>query len=289
MLRVGLMTETIYRYRGLKGALKTIKNLGFECADITLQRERKAKQMIGYFAGKDYKRKAQELKAYADKLNLPLVQAHAPFPSHLDNSPRYDKSEWKRLLKSLEICSILKIKYLVVHPWHDYGVDENVAFYKKLLPYAKKANVIICAENMWRWDKDKERARPCACSFSNSFNAIVDGVNSKYVKGCVDIGHAEMFNHMNYSARKIIEEMNDRVVCLHIHDNDQIKDKHWVPYRGVIDYNDVAKGLKNINYKGDLIAEIGISPDISTYKKRLEYWKETYSAMRKIQRMVNEI
>lgn len=286
MLRIGMMTETISRFVGTKGALKVIKDLGFECADITIQKVGQNRKMTNYFCGKDYKKKAQELKEYADKLKLPLVQAHAPFPSYLDGKPRYNKLAWKKLLKSIEICGILKIKYLVIHPWNDHINEENIQFYKKLLPYAKKANVTICVENMWRWNKEIERAKPCSCSFSDSFNAIIDGVNSKYVKACVDIGHAEIFNHMNYSARKMLEEMNERVVCLHIHDNDLIKDKHWVPFRGKIDYKDVTKGLKKINYRGDLISEILLEPEINTFEKGLKYWKENYQAMKKIQSMV---
>ncbi len=279
------MTETIYKYKGMKGSLKIIKDLGFECADITFQNEGTYGTVVNYFAGKDYKKKAIELKKYADKIKLPLVQAHAPFPSYRADNPRYNRQEWKRLLKAIEICGILKIKNLVIHSWNDFTDEVNIEFYKKLLPYAKKANVTMCAENLWRWNKETDKARPCSCSFSKSFNNIIDSVDSKYLKACVDIGHAEMFTHMKYSARKILEEMKDRVVCLHIHDNEKIHDKHWIPFRGKIDYKDVAKGLKKIKYKGDLVAEIsGAGAD--TYEERLAYWKETYQAMKKIQKMV---
>lgn len=285
MLKIGLMTETIYSHKGIKGALKLIKELGFDCAEITLQKCGKGCEMIRYFSSNNYKKKAQKLKEYADKINLPLVQAHAPFPSYRDNNPNYNRAEWKKLLKSIEICGILKIKNLVIHPWNDYSDEVNIKFYKKLLPYAKKAGVVICAENMWRWNKETEHARECSCSFSKSFSAIIDGVNDKNLKACVDIGHAEMFTHMNYSARKLLEEMNNRVVCLHIHDNDKIKDRHWIPFRGKINYAEVAKGLKKINYRGILMAEI-CAPDTNSNEKRLKYWKEAYQAMKKLQSMV---
>ena len=281
-----MTTETICYFVGLKRSLKLIKNLGFECADISFQRLHQHTKIIPCFSGDNYKKKAFEIKAYADKIKLPLVQAHTTFPSYRDNNKRFNRSEWKKILRAIEICGILKIKNLVVHPLNDYSNEVNIKFYKRLLPYAKKANVTICCENMWRWNKEKDCARPCSCSFSDSFNAIIDGVNSKYVKACVDIGHAEMFSHVNYSARKMLEEMKNRVVCLHIHDNDKIRDKHWIPFRGSIDFKDVSKGLKKINYKYDLVAEINLTSDIDTYKKGLEYWKENYRAMRKIQRII---
>jgi len=291
MLTVGLMTETLYKRVGFKRGLKIIKELGFDVADITFQREKKAREMIRYFRGKDYKKKAIELKKYADKLGLPLVQAHAVFPSNDDKKRGYNKAVFKKLIRTIEICGILKIKYIVIHPLKDHSVKDNISFYKKLLPYAKKANVTICTENMWGWVDDKHtKIKPSMCSFSDTFNAIIDGVNSKYLKGCVDIGHAEMFRFMNYSARKLLEEMGDRVACLHIHDNDLYKDRHWIPFRGSIDFKDVAKGLKKINYKGDLVLEIGapenVDSDSFTYKEGIEYLTEAYRAIRKIQKMI---
>ncbi|MCQ2792367.1 MAG: sugar phosphate isomerase/epimerase, partial [Bacilli bacterium] len=286
MLRIGMMTETIYRYAGMKGALKLIKDLGFECADVTMQVEGHACKMVSYFNGKDYKKRAQSLKAYADKIKLPLVQSHATFPSYKDGNIRYNRAEWKKLVKAIEICGILEIKNLVIHPLNDFDTKDNIKFYEKLLPYARKANVTICVENMWRWNKEENHIKPCSCSFSDSFNAIIDGMNTRYVKACVDIGHAEMFKCMNYSARKMLEEMNNRVVCLHIHDNDQFKDKHWIPFKGKIDYKDVVRGLKKINYRYDLIAEVSIPSEIDTYEKRLKYWREIYQAMKKFRTMM---
>lgn len=286
MLRIGIMTETIYRFKGLKGALKVIKDLGFECADITFQGESEHTKIVSYFNGKNYKEKARALKEYADKLKLPLVQAHAPFPSLLEGKRRYNNLMWKRLLKVIEICGILKIKHLIIHPGNEYSDKDNIAFFKKLLPYAKKANVIICSENMQKYTDISKHAEERSCSFSKSFNNIIDSVNSKYLKGCVDIGHAEMFRYCNYSARKLLEEMGNRVACLHIHDNDLVKDKHWIPFRGKIDFKDVAKGLKAINYHGDLIVEINAKCEVNTFEEGLKYWKEAYNAMRRIQRMV---
>lgn len=285
MLKIGMMTETMYKYKGMKGSLKLIKELGFDCADITFQVCGNYSKMIPYFMNKNYLKRAKELKEYADKIKLPLVQAHAPFPSHKDNAT-YNYWEWKKILKTIEICGILKIKHLVIHPWNDYSDEVNINFYKRLLPYAKKANVIMCVENMWRWNNEKDCARPCSCSFAKSFNNIIDGMNSKYVKACVDIGHAEMFTHMNYSAKKMLIEMNKRVVCLHVHDNDKNKDRHWIPFRGVINYQDVAHALNKINYQGILMSEICLPKEVNTEQKRLEYWKENYRAMKKIQGMV---
>lgn len=286
MLRVGMMTECVYRFKGMKGSLKLIKDLGFECADITIQVENKHPRIVSYFNGRNYLKKCRELKQYADSIKLPLVQAHAPFPCYKDNEPNYNKRMFNKLIKSIRICGALKIKYLVIHPWNDYPDCINIKFYKKLLPYAKKENVIICCENMWRWNKLIEKAKPCSCSLSDSFLNIINGVNDKHLKACVDIGHAEMLRHMGITPRMMLEDLNKHVVCLHIHDNDGVHDNHWIPFRGVIDYKDVVKGLKNINYKNDLMLETSTPKNIDKLEDCIPLWKEQLEAIKKIRKMI---
>ncbi len=281
MLRIGMMTEYVtYFLHDLKKSLKLIKDLGYECCDITLMKSYNNRKLYSEFYGDKYLEKAKLIKEYADSINLPLVQAHAPFPVYQPRNYSYNKRMFDKLVKCIKICNALGIKNLVIHPWNDYTDDQNIKFFNKLLPYAVENDVIICTENMWRWNKNIQKARPCACSLPDSFNNIVKGVNSHYLKACVDIGHAEMFKHMDLSPRILLESLNKDVYCLHIHDNDGIHDNHLVPFSGVIDYLDCAKGLKNINYKNDLIAETRI-PDGCNLNDAVIFWKDQLIKMNK--------
>ena len=49
------------------------------------------------------------------------------------------------------------------------------------------------------------------------------------------------------------------LACLHVHDNDGVRDLHWVPYRGVIDWADFSLALHEIGYEGTLSLETNVS------------------------------
>jgi len=286
MLRLGMMTENIIAFKNMYECLDIIKECGYECADISFQIKTNHPRMVRFFEGKDYKEHARLLKEHADRIGLPLVQAHAPFPVYNPLNNNYNKRMFIKLVKCIEMCGIMKIKNLVIHPWNDFPDELNVEFFNKLLPYAIKNDVIICTENMWRWNSLNQKARPCACSFPDSFKNVVDGVNSPHLKACVDIGHAQMFNHLGLTPRQLLEELNDRVYCLHIHDNDGSHDNHWAPYTGVIDYKDVSLGLKNINYKNDLIIETNLPNGCNSIDNAKDFFKEQLESLKKIKNMI---
>ncbi|MBP5308932.1 MAG: sugar phosphate isomerase/epimerase [Clostridia bacterium] len=69
----------------------------------------------------------------------------------------------------------------------------------------------------------------------------------------MDIGHAEMVNCEG--APKIIRALGKRIGCLHVHDNDLYDDLHTFPFSGDINWNEVAKALKDVGYGGNLTFE----------------------------------
>ena len=53
----------------------------------------------------------------------------------------------------------------------------------------------------------------------------------------------------------MIRELGSRLQALHIHDNDKHGDSHQIPFSMKIDFNEIAKALKDINYQGELTLE----------------------------------
>ena len=45
---------------------------------------------------------------------------------------------------------------------------------------------------------------------------------------------------------------------LHVHDNDGHGDRHWLPYTGVIDWDDFSNALEEIGFEGSLSLETHI-------------------------------
>ena len=128
--------------------------------------------------------------------------------------------------------------------------------YDEAIEYAKECGVKIATENMWNWTRANglDQAASAACSDPASFNAHLDAVNDDFLVACLDIGHAEM-KGLGTSAPEMIRALGSRLQALHIHDNDRWKDLHRIPFAGSIDWAEVIKALKEVDYKGEFTLE----------------------------------
>ena len=112
----------------------------------------------------------------------------------------------------------------------------------------------IATENMWNWDNEKNQASFAACSSPQDFNAHLDAVNDDSFVACLDVGHAEM-RGLNTNAVEMILALKDRLHALHLHDNNLWHDSHQIPFSMQMDFNAIARALKQINYQGDFTLE----------------------------------
>ena len=99
-----------------------------------------------------------------------------------------------------------------------------------------------------------DQAAPAACSDPASFNAHLDAVNDDFFVACLDIGHAEM-KGLDATAPDMIRALGSRLQALHLHDNDRWKDLHQIPFAGSIDWNEVVRALRDVDYKGEFTLE----------------------------------
>ncbi|MBE7012088.1 MAG: sugar phosphate isomerase/epimerase [Ruminococcaceae bacterium] len=52
------------------------------------------------------------------------------------------------------------------------------------------------------------------------------------------------------TAVEMVKALGDRLLALHIYDNDKLNDSHQIPFSMNIDFVEVVKALKEINYNG---------------------------------------
>jgi sugar phosphate isomerase/epimerase len=84
---------------------------------------------------------------------------------------------------------------------------------------------------------------------------IIDFVRSyppEVLSVCVDVNHS----NLQETLTDVVHEVKDRLVSLHISDNDGREEKHWLPGQGVIDYSKLLDSLKTINFTGMFVLEI---------------------------------
>ncbi len=190
----------------------------------------------------DYVAFSKKLRKIGEDNGIHCNQSHAPFPSFGVGMMDY-------LKRSIECTAIAGGKICIIHPDNYSNAEKNAEMYFELLPMAKEYGVKIATENMWCWDKEKGQATTAACSHHDDFLAHIKAVNDPYLVACVDIGHATM-RGLNTTPREMLLTLGEHVQALHIHDTDLHHDSHQIPFSMSVDFEDVAKALKEIDYKG---------------------------------------
>lgn len=200
-------------------------------------------------AGKDYLKFARRLKQIGLDNGIHCNQSHAPDPSSMPEVRSYFK-------RAIECTAEAGGKICIIHPDNNKSPEENAEMYLELLPFAKGCDVKIATENMWNWDVEKGHSSFAACATPESFNAHLDAVNDDYFTACLDIGHAEM-KGSDTTAVEMILALGERLTALHIHDNNKLDDSHQIPFSMDIDFVEIVKALKKINYNGYFTLEAG--------------------------------
>ena len=74
-----------------------------------------------------------------------------------------------------------------------------------------------------------------------------DVVGICYDSGHGNIGQCEGLNHL--------DEVKDRLIALHLHDNEGTHDKHWVPFAGTVDFSRLCAIIAQSSYRGCISME----------------------------------
>lgn len=274
MLKVGVQSGDWYDYERPQESLEFIKSCGFDAIDLNidnridttrLQKEgiypnffdKTAEEICEYFA---------TLREATLKTGVSISQMHAPFPVWFEGREELNEYMLGILDKCFALCEYLECPAIVVHPSRNPSRREefelNANNYRKMIPLIKKyRGVKICLENIFT----HQGVRIIEGRLSNPDDAcaLVDLLNGEaggdYFGFCLDIGHANLTKN---KIGEFIRTLGDRLTILHIHDNDGNEDLHMIPYsylaqdkKCVIDWDDFAEALKDINYEGTLAFE----------------------------------
>lgn len=87
---------------------------------------------------------------------------------------------------------------------------------------------------------------------------LIDAVGSSHLGICLDTGHLNRDrNIVNCTQGEFIRLAGDRLIALHINDNDASRDQHLMPFgMGNVDFKDVMRALRDIGYRGLFNLEI---------------------------------
>ena len=160
---------------------------------------------------------------------------------------------YRAVVRSIEYAAFLGAKNIIVHlictenraNLYRYNHD----YYKSLEPYGKKFGIKIAVEN--DFERRNGKVLP-VLNYPEEYSEFIENLNSDWLVGCIDIGHAAMFND---PAQFISKTNGSLIKALHVHDNDLIEDLHLFPMTGYINWYALCDALRQAKYAGDFTFE----------------------------------
>lgn len=113
---------------------------------------------------------------------------------------------------------------------------------ERLEDQARELGIVVALENHYIAETDKE-----------TFTRCFEKFDPEYIGFTFDSGHAKKSGNTDWLVRNCM----DRLAVLHLNDNDGKGDLHWIPFKGVVDWEVVAQAISKSPYKKPLQFEIG--------------------------------
>ena len=249
-------TSHIFKTFGEKEGISILKRAGYDALDLTLTRLSRESADSYIFSGDGAISYAEQVKKWAQDEGIIFAQGHTPFDFVWSDPNEFEERFVPLTVKALEICAAVGAKIVVVHPFN-YGdngnnseeiFDINMKLYRRLIPVAKDLGIKIALENLFRDGKDGAFL-PSACGTIESFIRYVDTLDSEYIVGCLDLGHASI---VGIEPQDFIRALgHDRLKALHVHDNSYKTDGHTLPGLGKMDWEEITRALAEIDYDGN--------------------------------------
>ena len=162
------------------------------------------------------------------------------------------KRTMSMMQKTIEYGRYLKSRYLVYHHNNCHVFPENkeemirisCENFRKIEKMAKNTPVVV--ENAGVLQRD---------NMLFDQDEFVELCKRENYKVLIDIGHA----HANgWELGKVMEDLQDRIVAYHLHNNDGIHDSHRRIHDGTLDFGKFLSDYKRLTYGADLVLEYSL-------------------------------
>ena len=196
----------------------------------------------------------RQLKAYCDDLGFTVPQGHTSFTEGL-----VGPAALERLKPEMDMFAAWGIQKAVVHVNGGKDMTDTEARYaawienlRALSAYVEGTGVTLCLENLNSVAETRS---------AENLLKIIKDAGDKNLGICLDTGHLHLSNTAgttNQTHGDFIRTAGDYLQALHIVDNNGNKDTHQMPFsaRTGVDWVDVMRGLRDIDYKGLFNLEI---------------------------------
>lgn len=217
----------------MKERLELIKKAGFDGVTIWWEDE------TGYNEGKK-----ENFPKLVKENGLVFENIHAPFtnPNFLWSSFEFERQrEINKYIEWIEDCARYDIPMMVMHVVEGSNHPEpnkyGIQSIREIVKRAEEFGVKIAVENTF--------------AMSN-LPYIFNRIESKNLVMCYDSSH----DMLHENSLDLLKAYGSRLGATHISDNDGLKDRHWLPGNGNIDWNKIGCSFPTKTYKGYITLEV---------------------------------
>lgn len=137
-----------------------------------------------------------------------------------------------------------------------------------LVPTVRRLGVRLAVENMP--NEDFRLLRKLLAAYGPEVLGI-----------CYDCGHGNIDQRRGLDH---LETVKDRLVAMHLHDNDGTGDRHWVPFTGTVDFARLSGILARSGYRGCISMESSLK-NVADFAKPT-FLSDAYRAGKRLTEMV---
>lgn len=230
----------------------------------------------------------------AERVGFRFGQTHSQFDGHIRESVYkggYEEAV-KKEIACVKATHYLGAKRMVAHPHilntrkYEFNIpesfDQAVKFYDRLIPTLEEFDVYCCIENMFHADPVHPHYCSTILSHAEEMVRMCDVLGKRF-KICLDIGHLVLTQDDPAEAVRIA---GDKLYALHCHDNDGFEDLHTMAYMPQskhyiygkspmrVNWPELMKALKEVDYKGTLNFETGVPGPAEIHKAGYIYYAQ---------------
>ena len=173
---------------------------------------------------------------------LVLDYAHAPYRNINNLWDEFKSQDMEAEMKTyVDYCSRHGIPILVTHLTKGFRIAQineyGIASLARLARYAQNRGVRIALENT---------------KHNEVLSSVLTQLEDPILGLCYDSSHDNLYGSPKFD---LLRRFPERLFCLHLADNSGLKDDHWLPFRGTVDWGAFVDAFPE-SYDGILNMEV---------------------------------
>jgi len=254
-MQYGIATS-IFSHADLETSLRGIAAAGFNQVEINAE-------LPHFFPGRY---EPCMVRRWLDELGLRAPVGHGLYAYQAPNAAALDEAERRCSVELIQSCfaplAAVGVEYIVLHPTgysKEYAKQNREAHMeqaRKSIRELAKSGGELGLHMAWENLPHHGVARPL--HDMRELRQLVDDMPAN-VGLCLDTTHATISGHEPVEQAKVAA---DRLFCLHLHDTDGHRDCHWVPGKGVIDWEGFLDQIDDMAFGGTRTLEVASTPEM---------------------------